>query len=258
MKESLREFHIVAGHYKEADLEYYSAMFKALRENFPWVNVKGLTAAEIDYLAKIEGISAEQVLDVLIENGLQAMPGGGAEVFSERVRAEVCPDKLPGEDWCRIHGIAHQKGLRTNATMLAGLGETPEERIDHILTLRDQQDKTGGFLSFIPLNCYYENTRIDPKHALTGFENLKNFAISRILLDNFPHIKAFWIHIGEKISQVGLHFGVDDIDGTVIQEKIAHSRRYSDISRLNQAAACPSHSPGWKSAGSARCFLQRH
>lgn len=223
LKNELREFHIVAGHYKEANTDYYAELFKALRQNFPWVNVKGLTAAEIDYLAKIDGLTWSEVLDALIDAGLQAMPGGGAEVFAKRVRDEVCPGKISGETWCEIHGLAHQKGLKSNATLLAGLGETPAERVDHMIALREQQDKTGGFLSFIPLNCYYEGNRIDPKHALTGYENLKNFAVSRLVLDNFPHIKAFWIHIGEKISQVGLHFGVDDIDGTVIQEKIAHS-----------------------------------
>jgi aminodeoxyfutalosine synthase len=222
-RDALREFHIVAGHYKEANLAYYCDMLSALRQHFPTVGRKALTAAEIDYLAKIEGISAEEVLKALIDAGLEAMPGGGAEVFAERIRSQVCPDKISGERWCEIHGMAHQMGLRSNATMLAGLGETAEERIDHMIALREQQDRTGGFLSFIPLNCYYENTKIDPVHALSGMENLKNFAIARLVLDNFPHIKSFWIHIGEKISQVGLAFGVDDVDGTVVQEKIAHS-----------------------------------
>lgn len=220
---TLREFHIVAGLYDKADLAYYETLFKALREAFPHVTIKALTAVEIDYLAKLEGIPAEQVLQVLKAAGLQAMPGGGAEVFAERVRQQVCLDKISGEDWCRIHGLAHGMGIPTNATMLAGLGETPEERIDHILTIRNQQDKSGGFLSFIPLNCYYENNKINDQNALTGYENLKNFAVSRLLLDNVPHIKSFWIHIGEKISQVSLSFGVDDIDGTVVMEKIAHA-----------------------------------
>jgi aminodeoxyfutalosine synthase len=221
--ETLREFHIVAGHYKGANLAYYADLFRALRREFPHVNVKGLTAAEMDYLAKLEGISVREVLITLKEAGLQALPGGGAEVFAPRVREAVCPGKISGETWLDIHGQAHAMGLPSNATMLAGLGETPEERVDHMLALRVQQDVSGGFLSFIPLNCYYEGNRIDPKYALTGFENLKNFAVSRLVLDNFPHIKAFWIHIGEKISQVGLQCGVDDIDGTVIQEKIAHA-----------------------------------
>jgi aminodeoxyfutalosine synthase len=221
--ESLREFHIVAGHYKKADLTYYATLFKALRSQYPWVNVKGLTAAEIDYIAKLEGISWQETLTVLVEAGLQALPGGGAEVFAPRVRNEVCPGKITAEEWCAIHGLAHGMGLPSNATMLAGLGETPEERIDHLLQLRQQQDASGGFLSFIPLNCYYDKNRIGAEHALTGFDNLKNFAVSRLVLDNFSHIKAFWIHMGEKIAQVGLHYGVDDVDGTVVQEKIAHS-----------------------------------
>ncbi|MDX2085501.1 MAG: CofH family radical SAM protein [Candidatus Melainabacteria bacterium] len=220
---SLKEFHIVAGHYREMTLAFYCELFQALRREFPNVGIKALTAAEIDYIAKIDGLSHEAVLKALIESGLQAMPGGGAEVFSPRVRALVCPDKISGETWCHIHGLAHQLGVKSNATMLAGLGETAEERVDHMLALRAQQDATGGFLSFIPLNCYYEGNKIDPRHALTGVENLKNFAVARLVLDNFSHIKSFWIHIGEKISQVGLSFGVSDIDGTVVEEKIAHA-----------------------------------
>ncbi|MGE0199455.1 MAG: CofH family radical SAM protein [Candidatus Melainabacteria bacterium] len=222
-KDSLSEFHIVSGLYREQSLDYYSKLFKALRREFPHVHIKGLTAVELAFFAQVEGIPVEQVLDTLIEAGLGSLPGGGAEVFAERVRKEVCVDKIPAEEWLRIHGLAHQRGLKSNATLLAGLGETPEERIDHMLAIRDQQDLTGGFMTFIPLNCYYEKNAVDAKHALTGVENLKNFALSRILLDNVPHIKSFWIHLGEKITQVSLSFGVDDIDGTVIEEKIAHA-----------------------------------
>lgn len=221
-KDSLSEFHIVSGLYHEQGLSYYTELFQALRKNFPHVHIKGLTAVELDYMAKLDNIPVEQVLDTLIEAGLGSLPGGGAEVFAERVRKDVCVDKLSAEGWLKIHGLAHSRGVKSNATLLAGLGETPEERIDHILAIRDQQDISGGFMTFIPLNCYYEKNAIDAKHALTGVENLKNFAISRILLDNVPHIKSFWIHIGEKLSQVSLNFGVDDIDGTVIEEKIAH------------------------------------
>jgi aminodeoxyfutalosine synthase len=222
-KETLAEFHIVSGLYKEQGLAYYSNLFKALRRHFPHVHIKGLTAVEMDYLASLEGIPVEQVLTELKASGLQSMPGGGAEVFAPRVRKEMCVDKLPAEEWLRIHGLAHQMGIPSNATMLAGLGETPEERIDHILAIRQQQDLTNGFMTFIPLNCYYDNNAVSDSYALTGVENLKNFAISRLLLDNVPHIKAFWVHIGEKLSQVALSFGVDDLDGTVVQEKIAHS-----------------------------------
>jgi aminodeoxyfutalosine synthase len=222
-KDTLAEFHIVSGLYREQGLAYYADLFKALRREFPHVHIKGLTAVELDYLAKLEGIPVEEAIKVLKQAGLGSLPGGGAEVFAERVRELVCVDKISASEWLRIHGIAHEMGLKSNATLLAGLGETAEERIDHMLRIRDQQDKSGGFMTFIPLNCYYDNNAIDASNALTGFENLKNFAISRILLDNVPHIKSFWVHIGEKISQVSLSFGVDDIDGTVVQEKIAHS-----------------------------------
>lgn len=233
-KDSLSEFHIVSGLYKEQGLAYYVDLFKALKQHFPHVHIKALTAVELDYLAGIEGIPVEQAMTELRAAGLGSLPGGGAEVFSPRVRAEVCVDKIPAEEWLRIHGVAHSMGIKSNATMLAGLGETPEERVDHILAIRDQQDKSGGFMTFIPLNCYYDNNAIDANNALTGVENLKNFAVSRLLLDNVPHIKAFWIHIGEKLSQVSLNFGVDDLDGTVVQEKIAHSAGTDAAQALTQ------------------------
>jgi aminodeoxyfutalosine synthase len=231
---SLREFHIVSGLYAQQGLAYYSDLFKALKKNFPHVHIKGMTAVEIDFMAKLDGVSSIEVLKTLKESGLGSLPGGGAEVFAERVRKEVCVDKISAEEWLRIHGEAHKMGLPSNATLLAGLGETFEERIDHVLSIREQQDKTGGFMTFIPLNCYYEKNRIDAKHAQTGVENLKNFAISRILLDNVPHIKSFWIHIGAKLSQVSLSFGVDDIDGTVIQEQIAHSAGTEEAQALTK------------------------
>jgi len=233
-KDTLSEFHIVSGLYREQDLSYYVDLFKALDREFPHVHIKGMTAVEMDYLAGLAGIPVEQAIQALKDAGLKSMPGGGAEVFAERVRAEVCVDKISAEEWLRIHGVAHELGISSNATMLAGLGETPEERVDHMIRLRNQQDQSGGFMTFIPLNCYYEGNKIDPRNAMTGIENLKNFAVSRILLDNVPHIKAFWIHIGEKLSQVGLNFGVDDLDGTVVQEKIAHSAGTEAVQHLTQ------------------------
>lgn len=221
--DALREFHIVSGLYDKQGLDYYQELFKTLKQHFPHVHIKGLTAVELDYLSKLEGIPLEETIKILMGAGLGSLPGGGAEVFSPRIRQEVCDGKVTGQQWLGIHGVAHQMGLKSNATLLAGLGETYEERIDHALALREQQDKTGGFMSFIPLNCYYEGNKIDPANAQTGVENLKNFAVSRLILDNVPHIKSFWIHIGEKISQVSLNFGVDDIDGTVVEEKIAHA-----------------------------------
>lgn len=233
-KDTLSEFHIVSGLYKVQDLSYYVDLFKALDREFPHVHIKGMTAVEMDYLAGLEGIKPEDAIKALKDAGLKSMPGGGAEVFSERVREEVCVDKISANEWLRIHGEAHKLGINSNATMLAGLGETSEERVDHMIRLREQQDKSGGFMTFIPLNCYYDNNRIDPSNAMTGIENLKNFAVSRILLDNIPHIKAFWIHIGEKLSQVGLNFGVDDLDGTVVQEKIAHAAGTEAVQHLTQ------------------------
>lgn len=235
MKDQLSEFHIVSGLYEKQGLSYYQSLFKALKQHFPQVHIKGLTAVELDYIANLEGITVEEVLSILKEAGLGSLPGGGAEVFADRVRELVCVDKIPAAEWLRIHGLAHQMGMQSNATMLAGLGETPEERVDHILAIREQQDKTAGFMTFIPLNCYYDNNAVDSGNALTGVENLKNFAISRILLDNVPHIKSFWIHIGEKLSQVSLNFGVDDIDGTVVQEKIAHAAGTDTSQAMTQA-----------------------
>ena len=234
-KDTLSEFHIVSGLYAEQGLTYYVDLFKALDKHFPHVHIKGLTAVEMDYLAKLEGISTKEVIKTLRDVGLKSMPGGGAEVFAERIRQEVCLDKLTADQWLAIHGEAHELGINSNATLLAGIGETPEERVDHMIRLREQQDRSGGFMTFIPLNCYYEGNKIDESNALTGIENLKNFAVSRILLDNVPHIKAFWVHIGEKLSQVGLNFGVDDLDGTVVQEKIAHEAGTESEQHLTQS-----------------------
>ena len=218
----LVEFHIVSGMTPELNLAYYIELFKQLKANFPHVEIKALTAAEVDYLAKLEGITPEDVLKTLKAVGHNSMPGGGAEVFSERIHALLYPDKIHHWEWLEIHGKAHELGMHSTATMLAGLGETWEERVDHMLYVREQQDKTGGFTTFIPLNCWYENTAVDKRHALTGIENLKNFALARLILDNVPNIKAYWVQHGLKMAQVSLAFGVNDLDGTVIQEKISH------------------------------------
>ncbi len=218
----LSEFHIVSGMTPKLNLEFYIDLFETLQANFPHVHIKGLTAAEIDYLAKLEGMTSEEVLKTLKAHGHGSMPGGGAEVFSDRVRELLYPDKITHWEWLEIHGLAHKLGMKSNATLLAGLGETWEERLDHILYVRDQQDQTGGFMTFIPLNCWYDNTAVDPANALTGVENLKLFALSRLMLDNVPYIKSYWIQHGMKMSQVSLSFGVNDLDGTVTQEKITH------------------------------------
>jgi aminodeoxyfutalosine synthase len=220
--ETLSEFHVVSGMTPKLNLAYYQTLFTALKKNFPHVHIKALTAAEVAYLAEIEGMSAKEVLISLQSYGHDSMPGGGAEVFSDRIRDKLYPDKIHHTEWLEIHGIAHELGMKSNATLLAGLGETWEERVDHMLYVREQQDLSKGFMTFIPLNCWYDNTAVDASHALTGVESLKNFALSRLLLDNVPYIKSYWVQHGMKMSQVSLSFGVNDLDGTVTQEKISH------------------------------------
>ncbi|MBW1992476.1 MAG: aminofutalosine synthase MqnE, partial [Deltaproteobacteria bacterium] len=174
------------------------------------------------HLADIAGMSVAETLAALKEVGLGSLPGGGAEVFSPRIRKDLCPRKLSPEGWLEVCQTAHRLGLHTNATMLYGHVETIEERVDHLLRLRQAQDETGGFLAFIPLAFHPQNTRLSHLTETTGFDDLKNLAVARLLLDNFPHIKAFWIMIGPKLAQLSLAFGADDIDGTVMEERITH------------------------------------
>jgi len=216
------EFHIVGGCHPDLPYEYYRGIISELKTRYPKTVMQAYTAVEIDHIANIAGMSAEETLRDLKSAGLGSLPGGGAEVFSERIRSKLFPKKIPADRWLEIHGIAHQMGIPTNATMLYGHIETPEEKVDHFIKLREQQDKTGGFLAFIPLAFHPENTKLDYMSNTSGYEDLRELAISRLMLDNFPHIKAFWIMIGEKLSQVSLWFGVDDVDGTVEQEKITH------------------------------------
>jgi aminodeoxyfutalosine synthase len=195
-----------------------------VKSEFPKIHIKALTAVEIEYLANLQGVSYEDTLRRLIDAGLDSMPGGGAEIFDEEVRALMAVKKTPAEIWLEIHGIAHNLGLKTNATMLTGIGEEVEHKVDHMLLLREQQDRSGGFMCFIPLKCYYEGTNIasvvrEPSPA----DLLKDVAVSRILLDNFPHIKAYWIQLGESLAQLALSFGADDMDGTIGEEKITHA-----------------------------------
>jgi len=218
------EVHIVGGLNPKAALPYYLELLKAIKKEFPALHIKAFTAIEIDFFCKLAKLTYEECLQQLIHAGLDSMPGGGAEIFSKQVRDETCPDKLNAEKWLEIHGIAHKLGLKSNATMLCGIGETVEDRVDHLIRLREQQEKTRGFQTFIPLSCHYEDTDINGKvDELTAFEKLKNIAISRIMLDNFDHIKAYWIQLGVGLSQVALNFGADDLDGTIQQENITYS-----------------------------------
>lgn len=216
------EIHIVSALNPECDITYYKKLLENCRELLPDTHIQAFTAVEIDYIAKKSNLSIEETLKELIKSGLGSLPGGGAENFSPRLREQTCPDKISGEKWLEIMEIAHNLGLKSNVTMLSGINESFEEKIDHMLKVRELQDKTNGFMSFIPLFCHYENTELENINAPTGVDIIKDYAISRLMLDNIPHIKAFWIQIGIKLAQLSLSFGVDDLDGTVVEEKITH------------------------------------
>ena len=219
----ITEFHIVGGLHPHYGFEYYLNVLKALKRAYPWVHLKAFTAVEIDFFAQMTGLTHEEILQQLIEAGLDSMPGGGAEIFHPEIRRRICPEKADAETWLAVHRTAHTLGLRTNATMLYGHIEKPEHRVDHLLRLRDLQDETGGFQTFIPLRYHPENNQLGRRATwTTAHDTLKTIAVSRLLLDNFPHIKAYWIMLTPPIAQIALHFGADDIDGTVMEEKVYH------------------------------------
>jgi aminodeoxyfutalosine synthase len=226
--EGATEVHIVGGLNPKCLIDYYSDLIRGIKNEIPEIHVKAFTAVEIDFFQqfarKMDGtkMSYEEIFDALITAGLDSMPGGGAEIFSRQVRDEMCPDKIDAELWVKIHQVAHSKGLKTNATMLAGIGERPEERIEHLDVLRKAQDQSGGFQTFIPLSCHYEGNDLLERGVkpLTGFDQLKNIALSRLMLDNFDNVKAYWIQLGEKMAQIALSFGANDLDGTVKAERI--------------------------------------
>jgi aminodeoxyfutalosine synthase len=222
-----REFHIVGGLDMKAGLAYYAEMFRGLKQRHPHVHIKALTAVEIAHIARIDRMSIADVLIALREAGLDTLPGGGAEVFGPGVRATIADRKLVGEDWIAVHRTAHELGIRTNCTMLYGHVETLEDRVAHLGMLRDLQDETGGFLAYIPLAYHPDNNELGETlgrtgTATTGFDDLRNLAVARLFLDNIAHIKTHWIMVTPFLSQVSLAFGVDDIEGTVVREKIYH------------------------------------
>ena len=216
------EIHSVGGLHPKLPFEYYLDMLRGLKKRMPQVHLKFFTAVEIHHFSRIFKMSIEEVLIALREAGLDSLPGGGAEIFAEETREKICPGKLSAEGWLEVHDIAHRLGISTNATMLYGHLETTEDRVDHLIRLREQQDKSGGFVTFIPLAFHPENTRMDNLPSTSGLTDLQNIAVSRLLLDNFPHIKVYWIMTGLKTAQIALSFGADDIDGTVTEEKITH------------------------------------
>lgn len=221
--EPVRELHIVGGLNKNLTFDYFTDLLKMIRNVRPDATIKAFTAVEIDYLSNLSGLSLVETVTVLKDAGLMMMPGGGAEVMSDRVRAELFPKKIGRQRWLEVTKAVHETGLRTNATMLYGHIETLEERVNHLLALRNLQDETGGFSAFIPLAFHSKNTELSHIKPTTGFDDLKNIAIARLLLDNFDHIKAYWVMIGEKLAQTALFFGADDLDGTIIEERITHT-----------------------------------
>lgn len=219
----VREFHIVGGHNPHVPFQYYVDSLRVLKEHYPDVTLKAYTAAEIEFFSRISGLSYREVLEQLIEAGLSSLTGGGAEILSERYRKKMKVDKASSEQWLAIHREAHLLGLRTPATMLYGMIETKEERLEHMIQLRELQDETNGFIVFIPLAVQPISRNAGIKRRTAAYEDLKTLAISRLMLDNFPHIKAYFITIGTQLTQIALTFGASDVHGTIVQEKISHS-----------------------------------
>src|SRR6202051_2029533 len=220
--EAVTEFHIVGGLHPDLPFEYFLDLVRGLKQRFPKVHIKAFTMVEIAYLARRAKLTIEQTLTKLRDAGVDSMPGGGAEIFAARVRSIICDHKIDGEEWLETARLAHKMGFRSNATMLYGHIENDEDRVDHLLKLRALQDETGGFQTFIPLAFHPENTALDHLPVTTGLTDIRQIAVGRLLLDNFPHIKAYWQMMTPKIAQIALRFGADDRDGTVIEEKIYH------------------------------------
>ncbi|HMD98868.1 MAG TPA: aminofutalosine synthase MqnE [Terriglobia bacterium] len=247
--EAITEFHIVGGLHGDLPFHYYVDLLRGLKERFPSVHLKAFTAVEIGYFSHITRKSIREILETLKDAGLGSLPGGGAEIFAPAVRRVICDHKIGAHTWLKVHRIAHELGLHSNATMLYGHIESAEDRVDHLLQLRNLQEQTHGFQTFIPLAFHPANTELGklvPWSETSGFMDLKNVAIARLLLDNFPHIKAYWIMMTPRVAQVALRFGADDLDGTVVEEKIYHDAGAStpqamtreEITRLINEAGC--------------------
>src|SRR5215216_6679208 len=218
----LTEVHVVNGLHPDLPFSYYTELLRGFKRIRPGIHLKCFTAVEIAFFSDLYGMSDEQVLVELKEAGLDSLPGGGAEIFAERVRRKICHDKCDADRYLAIHRIAHRLGMRSNVTMLYGHIETMEERVDHMLRARALQDETGGFQAFIPLAFHPDNNQMRKLPPPTGTDTLRVHAVSRLMLDNIPHIKAFWIATSVELAQTSLWFGVDDLDGTVQEEKIYH------------------------------------
>jgi aminodeoxyfutalosine synthase len=221
--ESVSELHIVGGLHPKLLVDYYEDLFKALKRRFPWIHLKALTMVELDFIAKASRLSLETLIERLRAAGLDSCPGGGAEIFAERVRDEICDHKTDGRRWLEIARAVHKTGVPSNCTMLYGHVETAAERVDHLIALRELQDETKGFQCLIPLAFHPDNTALDHLPPTGGRLDLQTVAVSRLVLDNVPHLKAYWIMLGQKIAQVALHFGANDLDGTIFDERITRA-----------------------------------
>ncbi len=220
--EAVTEFHIVGGLHPDLPFQYFLDLIAGLKQRFPSVHLKAFTMVEVAYLAKRAKLSIQETLEQLKAAGVDSLPGGGAEIFADRIRHIICDHKIDGTQWLETARTAHQIGLRSNATMLYGHVENDEDRVDHLMKLRALQDETAGFQTFIPLAFHPDNTPLQHLPKTTGMLDIRQIAVSRLVLDNFPHIKAYWQMMTPRIAQIALRFGADDIDGTVIEEKIYH------------------------------------
>ncbi len=242
--EAITEFHIVGGLHPQLGIEWFCEMLTGLKQRYPQVHLKAFTMVEIGYLANRAKISVKETLQRLKDAGMDSMPGGGAEIFSERVRRIICDHKLSGDQWLEAARTAHQLGVHSNCTMLYGHIENEEDRLDHLLKLRALQDDTRGFQTYIPLAFHPDNTPLHHIPKTTGFNDLREVAVARLLLDNISHIKAYWVMLTPKIAQIALRFGADDLDGTLVEEKIYHdagattsqSMRRGELTRLIKEA----------------------
>ncbi len=219
------ELHIVGGHNPDVSLEYFEEMFRAIKNKFPKVVIKALTATEVHFLSKIEKVSVREVLSRLKDAGLQAMPGGGAEILDDSIRAKICPNKANSDEWLKVMETAHKLGIRSNATMLFGHVENVKHRALHLYKLWKLQEKTSGFLAFIPLVFHPANTKLEKvvKDRADPVDILKTIAVSRIVLNNFKSVRAYWVMLGERLTSVALCYGANDVDGTLIEEKVTHA-----------------------------------
>ncbi|WCN38438.1 aminofutalosine synthase MqnE [Aneurinibacillus uraniidurans] len=218
-----REFHIVGGHNHTVPFDYYLDTIRTLKKHYPDVTIKAYTGAEIVFFARIAGLTEEEVLKELVKAGLDTLPGGGAEILTEEYRAKMSPEKASTDEWLNVHRLAHNLGMKTHATMLYGSIEKLEERLIHMMRLRELQDDTNGFMVFIPLAIQPKTVTASIKRRTSAFDDMKTMAISRLMLDNFPHVKAYWINIGTQLTQMAVNFGSSDIHGTLVEERISHA-----------------------------------